>query len=164
MASDNGISNSVSSRAHGEKSAGFEESFARLQEVVAKLSEGNLTLEEALSAYEEGMGLADSCSRMLEEAELRVKQVSERALRAGATSLDDLQELDSAAGRQGEQILVPLEIESYEATIYFDEAPANKEARAREEPPAPEKQPPPAQRPALKPLLDDLDPLFDEDD
>jgi exodeoxyribonuclease VII small subunit len=164
MAANNGTSNSVSGKAHGENSAGFEESFARLQEVVAKLSEGNLTLEEALSAYEEGMGLADRCSRMLEEAELRVKQVSERAMRAGATSLEDLQEAESGPSRQGEQILVPLEIESYEANIYFDEAPAGKEARPNEEPPSPEKQAPPAQRSTLKPLLEDLDPLFDDED
>jgi exodeoxyribonuclease VII small subunit len=164
MAANNGKGNSVSGKAHGDNSAGFEESFARLQEVVARLSEGNLTLEEALSAYEEGMGLADSCSGMLEEAELRVKQVSERAMRAGATSLDDLQEVESGAARQGEQILVPIEIETYEATLYFDEASTSKEDPTADELASREKDAPPAQRPTLKPLLEDLDPLFDDED
>ena len=64
--------------AHGNYSATFEQQFGRLQEVVQRLSDGNLTLQEALSAFEEGMSLADRCAQMLDEAELRVKQVSER--------------------------------------------------------------------------------------
>src|SRR5438105_9510019 len=62
----------------------FEESFRRLQEVVQRLSEGSLTLQEAMAAFEEGMSLADRCATMLDEAELRVKQVSDKALRAGS--------------------------------------------------------------------------------
>src|SRR4051794_38525359 len=83
-------SNSTSGSAHGDNRPSFEQNFTRLQEVVAKLSDGNLTLQEALSAYEEGMSLADRCARMLDEAELRVKQVSERALRSASSSLTDL--------------------------------------------------------------------------
>src|SRR5687767_10849446 len=79
--------------AHGENGPSFEQSFGRLQEVVQKLSEGNLTLQEALSAFEEGMELAERCGRLLDEAELRVKQVSERAMLAGASSLAELDEI-----------------------------------------------------------------------
>src|SRR5207237_10564595 len=73
---------------HGENNAGFEQSFRRLQEVVQKLSEGNLPLEEALSSFEEGMRLADSCARMLDEAALRLERVSERVGGAAAERVE----------------------------------------------------------------------------
>src|SRR3954466_1702453 len=73
---------------HAENAAGFEESFRRLQEVVQTLSQGSLTLEEALSSFEEGMRLADTCTRMLDEAELRLERVSESVARAAAERVE----------------------------------------------------------------------------
>lgn len=142
-------SNSGSSKAHGEKAASFEENFARLQEVVTKLSEGNLTLQDALNAYEEGMALASRCATLLDQAELRVKQVSDRALKAGSAGLADLDLAirDNQQHRSDE--LVAIEIESFETTLVLEDPPAAKRK--------------PAARPAAQPLLDELDPLFDDD-
>ncbi len=67
---------------HGADGATFEQSFSRLQEVVQKLSAGNLTLQEALAAFEEGMALAERCQTMLDQAQLRIKQVSAKAARS----------------------------------------------------------------------------------
>ncbi|MEO8285620.1 MAG: exodeoxyribonuclease VII small subunit [Chloroflexota bacterium] len=158
MAANN--NGSGSGKAHGENKASFEENFARLQEVVATLSEGNLTLQEALMSYEEGMALAERCGNMLDEAELRVKQVSERALRAGSASLTDLDEEIRGLNRKGDDGLIAIEIESFDTTLIFDDPTARKPQAPQEQPD--NKKPP--QRPQLPPLPDDLDPLFDDDD
>lgn len=52
----------------------FETAYARLEEVLAALEEGDLPLEKSLEMYEEGALLAAHCANKLEEAELRVHQ------------------------------------------------------------------------------------------
>lgn len=52
----------------------FEEAMARLEATVARLESGNLTLEEAVALYEEGMRLARICNQRLDAAELRVSK------------------------------------------------------------------------------------------
>lgn len=148
--------------AHGSNSATFEQQFGRLQEVVQRLSDGNLTLQEALSAFEEGMALADSCSRMLEEAELRVQQVSERAARSGSVAAAELDLALRARPADEEPELLTFEIETYETTVLYEEpvTPAREHAR----PATPSKsEAPPKEPPVPAPGLP-LDPLFDEDD
>ncbi|MBF6614843.1 MAG: exodeoxyribonuclease VII small subunit [Chloroflexi bacterium] len=110
--------------AHGDKNETFEQSFVSLQEVVQKLSEGNLTLQEALSAFEDGMALADSCTAMLDEAELRVKQVSERALRSAAAAAGDF---EAGTAEPGEDEALSFEVESFESNILFGTATIEKE-------------------------------------
>jgi exodeoxyribonuclease VII small subunit len=157
----------------GEES--FERSFESLQEVVRKLSEGNLTLQEALAAFEEGMALADRCGDMLEEAELRVKQVSERAMRAGNVAARDVASAISALDVD-EPELMAFEVETFESTILFE--PLDNRGRGRSSNAGPGRSPASGQTsqpgkkesapgrdkpPASKPPSI-LDPLFDEDD
>lgn len=47
----------------------FEEAADRLEEITLKLEKGDLTLEEALTLFEEGISLAKLCSKILDEAE-----------------------------------------------------------------------------------------------
>lgn len=51
----------------------FETSLKKLEEVVRKLEEGDLPLEDSLKAFEEGVKHASFCSRKLNEAEKRVE-------------------------------------------------------------------------------------------
>lgn len=51
----------------------FETSLKRLEEVVNKLEGGDLTLEDSLKAFEEGVKHAGFCTRKLDEAEKRVE-------------------------------------------------------------------------------------------
>jgi exodeoxyribonuclease VII small subunit len=51
----------------------FEEALARLEDIVKKMEAGDMTLEESLKAFEEGIKLARLCSRKLDEAERRVE-------------------------------------------------------------------------------------------
>lgn len=156
--------NSTSTVAHGENGASFEQSFLRLQEVVQKLSEGNLTLQEALESFEEGMGLADRCAQMLEEAELRIKQVSERSLRAGASALQEIDEAMRAAQGKGEPELISFEVETFEGTVFFEAAEETKGLGTRGKAKAPENGKSKLQNPKPKTQPHPFDPLFDEDD
>lgn len=52
---------------------GFDAVLARLRKVVERLENGNLSLEESLSAYEEGVGLAQKGHSLLDGAEKRVE-------------------------------------------------------------------------------------------
>jgi exodeoxyribonuclease VII small subunit len=53
----------------------YESLYARLQEVVARLEQGELPLAEALALYEQGVQLAAACQQLLDAAELRVQQL-----------------------------------------------------------------------------------------
>ncbi|MBS1251906.1 MAG: Exodeoxyribonuclease 7 small subunit [Anaerolineales bacterium] len=53
----------------------FEEAFEELQKTVAQLEEDDLPLEKALDLFERGTTLAQRCETLLDEAELRVKQL-----------------------------------------------------------------------------------------
>ena len=53
----------------------FEASIARLAEIVEQLEEGELPLEQSLTLFEEGIGLARASQRTLDEAEKRVEQL-----------------------------------------------------------------------------------------
>jgi len=53
----------------------FESAFRQLEETVQALEKGGLTLAEATSLYEQGMGLVKACSERLDTAELRIKDL-----------------------------------------------------------------------------------------
>ena len=53
----------------------FEEALGRLDEVVSVLEEGKISLEEALTLYEEGVRMAHRCQQLLDTAELRLQRL-----------------------------------------------------------------------------------------
>jgi len=53
----------------------FEEAFKELEDVVHRLEEGGLTLDESIALFERGMRLAEHCGQKLDEAELKVSQL-----------------------------------------------------------------------------------------
>jgi len=54
----------------------FEEAFSELEDVVKRLEVGGLPLEDSLGLFERGQALASHCSALLDEAELKVKQIT----------------------------------------------------------------------------------------
>ena len=52
-----------------EKKQTFEQSMARLEEIVTRLERGDVPLEEALRLFEEGTALMKKCSTTLDRAE-----------------------------------------------------------------------------------------------
>ena len=51
----------------------FEESLKKLEEVVAQLERGDLSLDDAVRLFEEGSRLSVLCRQQLEEAEGKVE-------------------------------------------------------------------------------------------
>ena len=51
----------------------FEQSLARLEQIVESLDDGNLPLEKSLALFKEGTKLARACRELLAEAEVQVK-------------------------------------------------------------------------------------------
>ncbi len=51
----------------------FEAALKKLETVVQNLENGELSLEEALKQYEEGVRMADVCSRRLNDAEKKIE-------------------------------------------------------------------------------------------
>ena len=50
----------------------YEQSIARLDDIVRSMERGDVPLEQALKLFEEGAGLIASCNKMLDEAEQMV--------------------------------------------------------------------------------------------
>ena len=75
------------------KSASFEDSFRRLNEMAEQLEAGGLTLAEATSRFEEGMKLVQTCNELLNNAELKITELKEAYRSADSPAgFDDLDE------------------------------------------------------------------------
>ena len=57
--------------------AHFEQSLDELGQLVGKMEHGEMSLEDSLAAYERGVGLYRRCQAALEQAELRVRLLSD---------------------------------------------------------------------------------------
>ena len=64
--------------ADGEEPPRFEDLLSSLEAVVGRLERGELPLEDALAAFEEGMGLIRSAGAILDAAEARVQVLLEQ--------------------------------------------------------------------------------------
>ncbi|MBE2210921.1 MAG: exodeoxyribonuclease VII small subunit [Xanthomonadaceae bacterium] len=69
--------------------ANFEHSLEELEQLVERMETGELSLEESLAAYERGVGLYRTCHQALEEAELRVRLLSDPQDPASAEPFDE---------------------------------------------------------------------------
>jgi len=60
-----------------KKSHPFEESLAELEQVVERMEQGKLSLEETLKLFERGIQLTRSCQKALQDAEQKVQILAE---------------------------------------------------------------------------------------
>ena len=58
--------------------AAFEDQLKTLETVVEKLERGELSLEESLTLFEQGMDLLDACKKELDQAEGRMQVLLQR--------------------------------------------------------------------------------------
>ena len=56
-----------------KKKLNFEESLARLEEILSLLENGDAKLDDTLKLYEEGVSLVRACNQYLQTAEQTVK-------------------------------------------------------------------------------------------
>lgn len=61
-----------------KKSFPFEESLARLESLVEKMESGDLSLEDSLKTFEEGIKLTRECQQALKSAEQKVNLLIEQ--------------------------------------------------------------------------------------
>lgn len=54
----------------------FEKQLAELEALVERLESGELTLEQSLAAYEQGVRLSRQCQQVLDKAQLRIEMAS----------------------------------------------------------------------------------------
>ena len=54
----------------------YEQAFAELEIIVASLESNQKTLDEAIALYERGQALSKRCASLLDQAELRVRQIN----------------------------------------------------------------------------------------
>jgi exodeoxyribonuclease VII small subunit len=54
----------------------FEEAYSELQALVLELEAGDQPLEDSLRIYERGQALAGRCTQLLEEAELKLEELT----------------------------------------------------------------------------------------
>ena len=57
--------------------AGFERSLDELEQLVQRMEKGDQSLDESLAAYERGVSLYRQCQGALQQAELRVRLLSD---------------------------------------------------------------------------------------
>lgn len=72
-------SGSTGPGAGAEATKSFEAMMERLEALVEKLEGGNLSLEDSIKSFEEGMGLVKQCSTVLQEAEQRIQKLTRDA-------------------------------------------------------------------------------------
>lgn len=53
----------------------FEQAMAQLDAIVIAMESGKIGIEESIEKYEQAMRLAARCRQILEQAELRIKQI-----------------------------------------------------------------------------------------
>ena len=75
-----------------KKSYPFEQSLGKLEQLVERMEEGDLSLEESLKTFEEGIKLTRQCQQALVKAEQKVKLLIEEN---GQISEEDFEDLDN---------------------------------------------------------------------
>jgi exodeoxyribonuclease VII small subunit len=68
--------------------ANFEERLTALESVVERLERGELSLDESVRLFEEGVKLSEACKKELETAEGRIQVLVERGRGTVAVNLD----------------------------------------------------------------------------
>ena len=64
-----------------QKSAGFESAMAELEQIVADMEAGKLSLEGSLAAYKRGAELLSFCRSRLEDAQQQVRVLEDGVLK-----------------------------------------------------------------------------------
>jgi exodeoxyribonuclease VII small subunit len=80
--------------------ASFEEQLTALETVVERLERGELSLDESVRLFEEGMRLSEACKKELEAAEGRIQVLVEKG--SGEMKVAELDVEDVDEGEDGE--------------------------------------------------------------
>ena len=75
----------------------FEDAMKELEEIVKRLESGDLSLEESLKIFEEGIALSRYCFKKLEEAEKKISILinDEGGIRQEPFQAEEIEDADS---------------------------------------------------------------------
>ena len=73
-----------------KQSKTFEESMGRLEQIVRAMERGDVPLEESLKLFLEGTELVQTCTKLLDDAQLQIKKVMTAA--DGSPVMEDFQD------------------------------------------------------------------------
>jgi exodeoxyribonuclease VII small subunit len=73
------VNPTVAKKPEPAKKPEFERSIERLEEIVRRLESANLSLDEAMKLFEEGVALSKECQKHLEQAEGQVEILLKKA-------------------------------------------------------------------------------------
>ena len=76
----------------------FEQMMGQLENLVEKLEKGNLSLDESIRSFEEGMSLVTKCTEVLDRAEERIQKLTRDASGKPVTSPLDGDEGEAETG------------------------------------------------------------------
>ncbi len=71
------------------ETASFEAALSELEALVERMESGDLTLEESLAAFEQGIALTRHCQEALQAAEQKVEILTARTPDAATEAFDD---------------------------------------------------------------------------
>ena len=57
----------------------YEDAFNRLQKITELLENGNVSLEDSIKYYEQGILLKNFCEKKLKDAEMKIKNVLDKS-------------------------------------------------------------------------------------
>jgi len=76
------------------KKKSFEEALSKLERITKELEEGDLSLEESLKYFDEGVKLAEYCNGKLNDAQKKVEILLKKNNRLEPTAFDGLDDED----------------------------------------------------------------------
>ena len=76
------------------KKKSFEEALSNLERITKELEEGDLSLEESLKYFDEGVKLAEYCNGKLNDAQKKVEILLKKNNRLEPTAFDGLDDED----------------------------------------------------------------------
>ena len=61
-----------------EENITFEQAIEELENIINRLEEGDVPLDETINLYEKGSELKDFCEKKLQSAEVKIKKINQK--------------------------------------------------------------------------------------
>ena len=61
-----------------QKKETFESNLAELEKIISELENGEAPLDECISMFEKGVSLSDACLKMIDNAEQKIKLLTQK--------------------------------------------------------------------------------------
>ena len=84
--------------------AGFESDLKKLEDVVERLERGDLTLDESVKLFEEGVKLSNACKSELDKAEGRIQVLVQGRRGSMQTAEMEAEAEEQELGLAGEEV------------------------------------------------------------